>query len=169
MVNIRALLGIGILVSTALITHRMEAEQTAARPNPASSEQILRLLDHASAQLDALVESIGQNDEEKVRNALKDYTRELSRFHVEFGKLRPRKKDMEFLSSVVDRLDLQVSSLEAVIQKFHPDHQAALSEALNHLRSAVQMAQQKLDPKTRKRLLTIHGTPPGPPIPTKRP
>jgi len=152
-----------ISMAIALGAQAPAARETRPLPPPLPVNPTLLHLDRASADLDLLIKAIERGDAPDVRTAVKNYTREVSRFHVELSRLRIGKKDLDLMNGILDRLDLQTAKLEAAVNKVQPSQQAALAEAVNHLKSAFQLVVQKMDKKNQKRVFSIRGPQPDQP------
>lgn len=135
-----------------------------SKPSPAAMlERAALYLDRSSAQLERLVVAIQKGTPAEVDEALKLYTREFSQFHVAMAKLRIGKQEIGFAARVVNELDSQIARLEALHQNLQPGRAAAFGEAVSHLKSALQVITQKLESRSRSRLLKVQGAGPSTP------
>lgn len=136
---------VGFHLAAAQVQLTDDARTSAA----ATLQRAAAYLDRSSSALDRLVSAIESGTTIEVDVALKEYTREFSQFHVTMAKLRIGKQELGFATRVVSEIESQISRLEALEPKLQPARAAAFSEAVSHLKSALQAITQKLDSKSR--------------------
>ncbi len=138
------LLSTTLLALAGLLAQETSAEQTEIVPLSPSPEQVLLYLDPASSALDLFQELVFKEEPVAARAALGAYTQELSRFHVALGRLRIGKAEKEFVLALVECLKLQRTWLQSVSENEPSDWKSVSKEAMGHLESALQMANQKM-------------------------
>jgi hypothetical protein len=138
----------GFLVVVVGTTARTTSGGSSQSQTDATLERAASYLDNSSVRLDGLVSAIQKGTEPEIDEALIQYMREFSQFHVTIGQLRIGKKDSDFANHTVTELKSQMSRLEAIRNDLPPSAALAFSEALGHLRSALEMVNQKLDSKS---------------------
>ena len=91
-----------------------------------------------------------------------EYAKEISRFHVELGRLRADKDEREFIADSLARLRLQALELEQLAEKAHFEERFALNGALSHIRSAIELSEIKLGRSRSQRWLRFRFGEPAP-------
>ncbi len=130
----------------------MSAQQPANGPGPPASrsaDRALAYMDRSEKELGLLLEAIQSGDRAEIQSALDAYRQAFSRFHVEFARLPVGKQDQNLLARVVDRLQQQMFALELLAEKIQPDLRVALNQAASHQKSALGLAELKLDMRRR--------------------
>ncbi len=110
--------------------------------SPTMSEVSGRL-DLATTELDRLT-GLAQRGASptEIRKGLGRSTQRFSRFHVELGRLyRNKKEARSFISGLSDDLQQHLERLERVEESVHSGERVALDEAMNHVRSALEMVE----------------------------
>lgn len=142
--------------SVFLLTFMLAVTIPAAVPADDESTRSPRRLEKAAAYLEQAEESLSafrraleRGERLEQDNALKEYKRSLSRFHITIGGVRARRGDMSLIKRLVDSLEAQIGTFEALPEGAQIPRALALSEALSHLRGALEVTRSKLPRRSR--------------------
>lgn len=123
--------------------------------------------DLAMAELDRLQGLIQQGSSPwEILKALRKYTQRFSRFHVELSRLHSSQKDeRSFISGLSDDLQQHLEQLAWVEENVQPAERIALDEAMNHVRSALEIVEGAGRREKRQPVLQLQEVPPESPAP----
>lgn len=131
----------------------------AAVPNPVAErraataiEQVAAAHDRSEEALENLKDASRSGDLEQTKTALSFYLRSLSGFHTKLVRQRMGRQESGFLKTLAPRLASQISATKALAESEQPALSAALNEATNHLRSALEFVDHIVN---RKRRLSV--------------
>ena len=126
----------------------------AAVPNAAaetreatSIEQVATAYDRAEEALENLKDASRSGDLEQTKTALSVYLRSLSGFHTKVMRQRLERQEIGFLKTLAPRLASQISATKGLAEIAQPALSAALDEATNHLRSALEFVDHTVNKK----------------------
>ena len=136
----------------AISTVGLSAASPAEKLPAPSLTQVSESLDRSAEELGRLKTSLEGDDRHVMHDVLTEYMRRFSRFHTQLGRLRVGKQEDGFLVSLPNRLDAQLAQLDGLAHgaRSDPDLNAALFEATNNIKSAVEMAKGKLNRRQRR-------------------
>lgn len=100
-------------------------------------------LERASVQLERTLDSLRKDNFATARTALKGYSGELRQLGIEIEKLPMDQSESEFVSGLLDGLDLQIGRLDVVKANVQPNMRPALLDAIKQLRRTMQTLIQK--------------------------
>ena len=149
------------VLACAIVAGAWDTAQTTSigssqSPADATLERAASYLDNSSARLDELVSAIHTKAKApEINEVLFQSLREFSQFHVTVGQLRIGKREASFATSAVRELRSQLAHVASIRNDVPPNAALAFSEAVGHLRSALDMVTQKLDSKSRSHVLTM--------------
>jgi DnaJ-domain-containing protein 1 len=135
-----------LLILSALVSAAADERVVHARMKNEISDR----LERASTQLDRTLNSLHTDNFADARTALKGYSAELRQLKVGIEMLRIKESESEFVSSLLDGLDLQISRLDALKIKVQPDMLAALLDAIKQLSGTIRTLRQKWERTLRK-------------------
>ena len=126
-------------------------------PQPTIS-RVFADLEHAETNLNDLagLRQRGAKPAE-IQKALRDYTRSLSRFHVEFGRFRTGPRQRDFIYHLSSELRDQLAKVERLAEKDQPARRIGWDKATGHLKGALEMVNGRKHRTGWRRFLTIRG------------
>lgn len=116
---------------------------------PASLDQVATALDTTEKALERLTLASESGDPQRAKAEMAQYLRSLSEFHVKLARLRTDRQGVGFLKEVVSKLNSQIGATQRLMENAQPAISPALNEAINHLRSAGELADQTIHPHRR--------------------
>lgn len=136
---------LGLLILSAVVSAAVEQAVHARMKNEISGR-----LDRASAQLDRTFHSLSTDTLADARTALEGYSAELRQLKVGIEMLRINESESQFVSGLLDGLDLQIGRLDALKIKVRPDMLASLLDAVKQLSETIRTLRQKWERTLRK-------------------
>lgn len=140
------ILQLGALVASAL------SGAAAENRAPTSLAQVVTAFEATEETLEGVRVASESTDLQRARGAVVLYLRALSEFHTKLARLRADRQGSGFLREVVSRLNSQISAVQTLTEKAQPAIGPALNEARNHLRSAIELANETVTPRRRLNL-----------------
>lgn len=114
---------------------------------PTSIDQVSAACDRTEEALENLRDTSQFGDLERTKAALTFYLRSLSEFHTKLGRLRLDRRESGFLKAFAPRLNSQISATKTLAESAQPALSVALNEAINHLRSALELLDHTVNTK----------------------
>ena len=128
-------------------------------------EQVAAAHDRAEEALENLKDASRSGDLEQTKMALSFYLRSLSGFHTKLARQRMGRQESGFLKTLAPQLTSQIRATKGLAESAQPELSAALNEAMNHLRSALELVDhlvsRKWGPSVKLSILGPESTNPG--------
>lgn len=125
----------------ALMAVAAAASAAAEMRETTSIEQVAAAYDRAEEALENVKDGAQSGDLERTKAALNFYLRSLSGFHTKLVRQRLERQEIEFLKTLAPRLTSQIRATRGLAESEQPALSAALNEATNHLRSALEFVE----------------------------
>lgn len=133
---------LALLLATSVVAADPVGPEIGKVTSPSVSD-VASYLNTADARLErlgCLVRCEAAHDE--IDEALAEYTREFSRFHVNLGRLPAREREPYFLNKLPAVLDDHLAKLRSVTEKVQRSQRIAANEAMSHVKGALDMARE---------------------------
>jgi uncharacterized phage infection (PIP) family protein YhgE len=114
-----------------------------------SLDQVATAFDGTGKALEKLSDASESGDLQRAKTAVTVYLRSLSSFHTKLARLRTDRQGVGFLKEVASQLNSQIGAVQTLTENAQPGVRLALNEAMNHLRSALELADQTISPRRR--------------------
>lgn len=138
---------IRVVQMCALMAVAAAPNAAAERREASSIEQVAAAYDRTEESLENLKDASQSGDLEHTRAALTFYLRSLSTFHTKLARQRLEWRESRFLKTLAPGLTSQISATKALAEIAQPALGAALNEATNHLRSALEFVDHTVNRK----------------------
>jgi hypothetical protein len=114
-----------------------------------SLDQLATALDGTDKSLEQFRVASESGDLQRATTALTLYLRSLSGFHTKLARVRMDRQGVGFLKDVVSRINSQIGATHTLAENAQPTINPSLNEAMNHLRSALELTEQTINPHRR--------------------
>lgn len=138
-----------ILQLCALAPGALLSGAAAENRAPTSLDPVATAFEAIEEALEGVRGASESSDLQRARGAVIHYLRALSDFHTKLARLRIDRQGVGFLKEVVSRLNSQIGTVQTLTEKAQPAIVPTLNEATNHLRSALELADQTINPRRR--------------------
>ena len=137
------ILQLGVLLVAVVGVPNAAAESR----GPTSIDRVVAARDGTEKALESLIDASQSGDLERTKAALTFYLGSLSEFHTKLARLPLERQESGFWKALAPRLNSQISTTQTLAEGAQPALSAALNEAMNHLRSALELVGHTVDMK----------------------